>query len=188
MIWLALLIPDLLAIAMSFLLAWFFVLFASLQNGPANNNHYSSVGPRLPRWLSWFQTPDNSLYGDNGWKYEHCINYWGCYLGMVGWLLRNPANNFRINILGAKVKYGDPVKVWGNPETSDDAGGFTPGWVFITVGSYWCLYAVIPWLSARYMDIEFGWALRGYIGKPMAPENKTHIYSFSPRLFAKKPT
>ena len=25
----------------------------------------------LPNWLWWFQTPDNSLDGDEGWKKEH---------------------------------------------------------------------------------------------------------------------
>lgn len=25
----------------------------------------------LPRWLWWFQTPDNSLNGDQGWQTQH---------------------------------------------------------------------------------------------------------------------
>ena len=187
MIWFIYIIPCLLMVFVGWLFSWLFVFFAKMQDGPANNNNGSAIAPRLPTWLRWFQTPDNSLYGDTGWKLEHCPDYWGCYLGMVMWIMRNPANYFRLNVLGAKVKYGDPVKVWGDPLTADDEKMFHSGWVFIRVGRYWCLYTVIPWMPGRYMDIEFGWALREYIGKSMSPENKNHIFSFSPRLFAKMP-
>ena len=187
MIWFLYVIPCLLMVFVGWLFSWLFVFFAKMQDGPANNNNGSAIAPRLPTWLRWFQTPDNSLYGDTGWKLEHCSDYWGCYLGMVMWIMRNPANYFRLNVLGAKVKAFDPIEVYGDKKTSDDEKNFHPGWVFIRVGKYWCLYAVIPWSKKRYADIEFGWALRDYVNEVCPFKDNTHIFSLSPRLFAKMP-
>lgn len=53
------------------LLAWVVApilpMFATMQDGWSDNSHYRAVEPRLPWWLGWFMTPDNSLWGDNGW-------------------------------------------------------------------------------------------------------------------------
>ena len=188
MIWFLYVIPCLLMVGLGWLFSWLFVLFAKMQDGLINNNNGSGVQPRLPSWLRWFQTTDNSLFGDYGWQTEHCINYWGCYLGMVMWIMRNPAHFFRLNTLGANVLANLEVKIKGDPLTADDETRFHPGWVLITVGKYWCLYIVFPWSKGRYADIEFGWALRDYSKMSKTKENKKHIFSLSPRLFAKMPT
>jgi hypothetical protein len=57
----------------------------------------------LPKYLSWFQTPDNSLDGDAGWQ-NHFVGITNRYLRQVLWLLRNPAYGFDRNVLGYKVK------------------------------------------------------------------------------------
>ena len=58
---------------------------------------------KLPLWLSWFDTYDNTLDGDDGWKYEHLL-FLNCkgdsldpiriYLKRVCWLFRNTAYTF----------------------------------------------------------------------------------------------
>ena len=69
--WLAMVPVMLLVTALTFPLAFVLPFFATEQEGPLNNGNEYGLGPRLPKWLSWFQTPDNSLDGDNGWKTEH---------------------------------------------------------------------------------------------------------------------
>lgn len=76
--------------------------------------------PVLPRWLSWFQTPDNDLDGDAGWLILHwqwrykLVPTLCNYVGRVGWLLRNRAYGFKWSVLAAPIDHapafnGDPV-------------------------------------------------------------------------------
>ena len=51
-------ILELIASVFNYIAAPFVVLFADKDGF-------------LPRWLWWFQTPDNTLDGDSGWKNEH---------------------------------------------------------------------------------------------------------------------
>ena len=70
-------------------------LFREDRLGNSDNNKYQRVEPRLPLWLAWFDTPDNSLRGDARWKREHDGGYWS----MVGWLLRNRTYGFNWTVL-----------------------------------------------------------------------------------------
>ena len=63
---------------------------ASSQFGPVDNNSGFGTEPRLPEWLDWFMTPDNSLLGDGTFKAQHDGGYWS----QVQWLWRNPAYGF----------------------------------------------------------------------------------------------
>lgn len=75
---------------LALLAAPFLPLFARPHPGSIDNNNGHAIEPRLPRWLAWFQTPDNSLLGDSNWKATHD----GSYLAQVQWLWRNPAYGF----------------------------------------------------------------------------------------------
>lgn len=63
--------------------------FSTLQYGKINNGNGYGIGPRLPWWLSYMQTPDNSLDGDQG--HRNRCPYWDTRDGQVAWLKRNPA-------------------------------------------------------------------------------------------------
>lgn len=89
------LIASLLAHACAVLLAPVLPLFAVERLGRSDNNKYLRVEPRLPLWLAWFDTPDNSLRGDARWDREHTFGY----LSMVGWLLRNRVYGFNWTVL-----------------------------------------------------------------------------------------
>lgn len=55
----------------------------------------------LPRWLWWFQTPDNPCDGDKGhWERWPDTSAWGTYKRRVAWFLRNVAYGFDIGVLG----------------------------------------------------------------------------------------
>ncbi len=87
---------------LAFLLSPLLVLFKKDYIGYCNNNTYTGVEPRLPSCLSWFMTPDNSLWGDDGWKNIHCPKY-KSYWGMVKWLYRNPAYGLATSLLSMPV-------------------------------------------------------------------------------------
>ena len=70
-------------------------LFAVWKTGWCNNNLYQAESLRLPLWLSWFDTPDNSLFGDQRWEQEHNGGYWS----QVGWLYRNSLYGFKWTVL-----------------------------------------------------------------------------------------
>ena len=77
----------------------------------------------LPSWLSWFQTPDNSLDGDRGhrerWPKDGAV--W-TYARRVAWLLRNCAYGFNIDVIGFKHKDGDIKEVIGDERVGDKTG------------------------------------------------------------------
>lgn len=71
-------------------------LFAKERYGGLNNNNVFGIGPRLPLWLSWFDTRDNSLLGDAKWYAKHPA---GTYWNMVAWLYRNSLYGFKWTVL-----------------------------------------------------------------------------------------
>lgn len=76
---------------LAMLLAPLLPAFSVVRWGKLDNNNAEGIGPRLPLWLAWFDTPDNSLSGDYGWSHAHPKT---TYFDMVRWLWRNPAYGF----------------------------------------------------------------------------------------------
>jgi hypothetical protein len=113
----------------------------------------------LPGWLSWFQTPDNSLYGDNGWQRIHRINDYTSYAAQSAWIRRNPGQGFDM-LLRAKIDLSAPVKVYGDLRVSD---GWTPkGGVLLVTGSgYFHLTIIVPIGNEKCLLSSHGWRLRG---------------------------
>ena len=70
-------------------------LFKEVRLGKSNNANAELEEPRLPKWLSWFDTPDNSLLGDENWKNNHSGNHWS----MAAWLYRNTLYGFKWTVL-----------------------------------------------------------------------------------------
>ena len=77
---------------LTFPLALLIVLFNSKQDGWLDNATKQGVGPRLVKWLSWFQTPDNSLDGDHTFQSFFPPSWWS----RVHWLWRNPFYGFAV--------------------------------------------------------------------------------------------
>ena len=137
----------------------------------------------LPWRLSWFQTPDNSLWGDEG----HIVRWGGrrSYWRMVAWLLRNPAYGFEWDgPLAARCAPLSVVKVWGNPWIKNRTAAIA-GWYFCRVGPYWNFKAVIPLFGDLAFMPEFGWKLQELAqGRKI---NGKAMYVFSLRLTAFNP-
>lgn len=152
--WFLLTIISLLADIVNYPLAPFVVLFASDDGW-------------LPRWLWWFQTPDNPLDGDDGWKQFHRpfkneTNKFQRWVNRTRWLYRNSMYGFAIDVLGAKTQPGDELIVEGDPKTSNRP--LHNGWVRRTLyrngkAKYWQFYYVKAWSETRCVRINLGWKL-----------------------------
>lgn len=132
----------------------------------------------LPRWLSWFQTPDNSIDGDYGFRFEHA--QWryrlpaplARYVGRVLWLIRNPAYGFDWFIAAASVSPSDGLTFTGNPNTRDKPEG-VEGRLFVQVGEYWNFIYIRRFGAKRCVFINLGWDLRGFAEANSAPRTMT---------------
>lgn len=148
---------------------------------------------KLPPWLSWFQTPDNSLEGDSGWQNEHW--QWRKYLpkplctyvGYMGWLLRNRAYGFKWSVLAAKV-IQDTLHYKGDIDIKNrdhaKAGRFR-----VWMNSYWqykCIWQIPGQL--RCVMLNFGWQLDNYVTDPtLYLKRPKALFMFSPRITVFRP-
>lgn len=156
MMYLALVMCSLIAKVLNLVAAPFVSLFANAAGW-------------LPDWLSWFQTPDNSLDGDKGWKtsnrpYLVEDSKFKRWWNRTRWLLRNSTYGFAIDVLGAKLLSTDVVVVRGNPKVSNRP--LVQGLVVRTVRrngklKYFQWYYVKAWSSTKCIRINIGWKLWG---------------------------
>lgn len=142
-------------------------LFAVQRLGKLDNANAYRREPRLPLWLSYFDTPDNSLLGDSRWMANHSGGYWS----KVSWLYRNSLYGFKWSVLAAPIL----------PEAQEISGNklinhHTPlyGTLRIKQGSYWQYKSVNPFMG-RILVLNFGWLLDD-------TSQKKALFMFSPRL------
>lgn len=131
---------------------------------------FASDAGWLPRWLWWFQTPDNSLDGDGGWQREHRpflieTKAWQRWWNRTRWLYRNSMYGFAIDVLGAKTRPGDRLVIEGNPAVSNRP--LVNGGVFRTLYRagkpiYFQFYYIKAWSATRCVRINLGWKLWGF--------------------------
>lgn len=119
----------------------------------------------LPGWLSDFDTPDNPIYGDSGFRIDHPNDtYWTRVL----WLWRNPAYGFDVNVLGRRV-YTWPVIVSGDPWIGNMAAASIgrktgqSGYCRVKGDGCWEWYYVRQWgNTSKCVRIRLGWKLLGF--------------------------
>jgi hypothetical protein len=147
-------------------------LFAVKRMGNTDNNRYQSVEWRLPIWLSWFDTPDNSLYGDDNWYEAHKPNYFSA----VAWLYRNSLYGFKWSVLAAPNNPKVCTVIEGATNLNHHTG--TYGVMRITrTDGYWQLKIVTPSkvFKGRIWVLNFGWLLDD-------PSQEKALFMCSPRL------
>lgn len=89
---------------------------------------------RLPKWLTWFQTPNAPLDGDRGYQYRY--TWLKCKYGRrVMWLIRNPAGGFCWSPIGYYIEAGTKVTFKGTKNVNET----TPGWQLIATEDDKCL-------------------------------------------------
>ncbi len=100
----------------------------------------------LPSWLYYFDTPDNTIDGDNGWKNEtrpikNENNRFKRYINRVFWLWRNSLYGFNRSILAVQYRPGDYI-TWKGDRYVTNAPNGCEGWVFKKL---WHDFDVIAW-------------------------------------------
>lgn len=167
------------------LLAPILPAFAYMQYGWSNNHEEEKVEPRLPKWLNWYMTPDNSLYGDQGWRLQHCPHHWRDYFGQVLWLWRNPAAGFCWSVLGGRID-GDTlfhVKDSGSGLNVDKGQGAF-GWFRITAstGLFQCRIVKHLW-GEKAWTFDYGWLLDPYVKDDhLYFHQPTALFQFQPQV------
>ncbi|MFZ4540090.1 DUF7338 family protein [Propionivibrio sp.] len=136
-------------------------LFAKDTYGSIDNNNGFGVEPRLPAWLSWLMTFDNSLWGDGAFKALHDGGYWS----QVQWLWRNSAYGFERSVLAANIKPSDIPEVKGDPWIADKPEG-KQGWCLVLIGSYWNFIWIKKYSETMCCKFEMGWKLKTYAERP----------------------
>lgn len=152
-------ILTLIAYLVSYILAMLlnpvFVLFAKPTLGPVNNNNGIGVEPRLPNWLSWFMTTDNSLWGDNGWQTKHCPEF-RSYLGQVKWLWRNAAQGFSWSVLAYQMDGSETFTLkHSGSGVIVDKGRDQLGWFYIRSSNGAWQFRYVGYL----FSFEAGWLI-----------------------------
>lgn len=171
----------LLVSALTFPLAFFLPIFVEKRQGLLDNGTKSGEGFYLKPYLSWFQTPDNSLDGDEGWRVEHwqwrfkLPSALATYVGRIGWLWRNPAYGF-----GYVYLTGSPLTAIysGNRNVNDSPG--VEGWCLVQSNGLFQFVYVKRIAENKSIYCNFGWNIKGLIDGTQTTHFAT--FAFSPRL------
>jgi hypothetical protein len=150
-------------------------LFSKMEMGWMDNHSYIGLGHRLPKWLNWFMTPDNSLEGDATFEQINGKSYWA----MVKWLWRNPAYSFGLKYLN--TPYYTVVK--GDPTIRDNDNA-KAGWCFVKANGLFLFRWIKPIGFNRCIYCNFGWNIMGLVDPNVnpKPDEWQSTFVFSPRL------
>jgi len=150
-------------------------LFATMQEGLINNGSATGIEPRLPKWLGWLQTPDNSLWGDQTFQLLHSPSYWSEVL----WLWRNPAYSFALRYVTAPYT----TLVSGDPSIKDNQNA-KKGWCLVHANGLFQFVFIAPIGFSRCFMVNLGWNVRGLVDPNVDPKPNTWqaTFVFSPRI------
>jgi hypothetical protein len=172
-----LLVPiSLLITLVAVILAPVMPLFAVQKLWWCDNHSYEAVGPVLPSWLNWFNTPDNDLYGDATIQSINGINYWA----KVKWLWRNPAYSFALKYLNEPYE----TTVYGD-KTIKDNDNAKAGYCFVRAnGLFQFRYIKRIASTNRCILVNLGWNIMGLVDDNVQPKPSQWqaTFVFSPRI------
>jgi hypothetical protein len=152
-------------------------LFKQNIYGWCNNHSYQAFGPRLPSWLNWFMTPDNSLDGDASFQQLFPP---GSYWSQVHWLWRNPAYSFGLRYLTAP--YFTTVS---GDKTIKDNDNAKAGWCLVHAnGLFQFVYIKRIFSTSRCIYVNLGWNIRALVDDNVNPKPDPYqaTFVFSPRI------
>ena len=140
-----------------------------------DNHSYKAIGPVLPTWLNWFNTPDNTLDGDATFEKMNGISYWA----KVKWLLRNPAYSFALRYVNSPYE----TSVKGDPTIKDNDNA-KKGWCLVHANGLFQFTLVAPIGFSRCIYVNLGWNIRGLVDVNVNPKPLIwqSTFVFSPRI------
>jgi len=144
----------------------------------------------LPNWLRWFQTPDNSLDGDHGWKTEHrCFKGhpkvdqgWRRWVNRFRWLWRNSMHGFEREVLGFTPADGFKYSFRGNQSVGNRPlmnGLVLRAAVNPDGRAAFQFYFVKAWSGRYCLRINLGWKIWQ---NPQVGESCQHVISINPMM------
>lgn len=168
---------NLIGTILTFPLAFILALLKEDKEGWLDNGTKWGVGPRLFKWLSWFQTPDNSLDGDHGWEEKHSHSWWS----RVQWLWRNPFYGFAVKYLHGT----EGISYLGDLKCDES----NPGSLYV-YGKGLFQYVLFKPMFGKTLYLNLGWNIRALVDPQYVndPNNAAFIadypatFAFSPRL------
>lgn len=175
--WYIILVPiNLLVTLLALIISPILPIFSSEQDGWLDNHSSWGKGPRLPSWLNWFMTPDNSLDGDATFEKLNGTGYWS----KVKWLCRNPAYSFGIRYLVPEYI----TSVFGDPTIKDNDNA-KQGWCLVRANGLFQLRIVKRLFgSSRCFYCNLGWNILGLVDVNVNPKPNPWqaTFVFSPRI------
>lgn len=172
-----LLVPiSVLLTLIAYIIAPILPVFAVQMDGWLLNHSVWGIGPRLPTWLNWFMTPDNSLDGDQTFQDVNGRSYWS----KVKWLWRNTSYSFALRYLNTPYC----AKVSGD-KTIKDNDNAKAGWCFVTVnGLFQYRYIKKIPFTQRCILVNLGWNIMGLVDDNVQPKPDIWqaTFVFSPRI------
>jgi hypothetical protein len=157
----------------AYIIAPILPLFAIQKNGWLDNHSVWGIGPRLPTWLNWFMTPDNSLDGDRTFDQINGRSYWS----KVKWLWRNPAYSVCLKYINT-IQNQTFVKGDDSIRDNDNAKA---GWVFVRCAGLFQFTWIAPIGNNRCFYFNIGWNIRGTL-HTVPVEAYQATFAFSPRI------
>lgn len=152
-------------------------LFAEERDGKLDNAKAEGVGARLPTWLAWLDTPDNSLDGDAA--FIEKTAKWPPYLRRVRWLLRNRAYGLKTGPLAYDYAPGKTgVQCSGDPSVNRN-NGVTGTYTCRTSDGHWQRKIVKKLIGDWGIMWNFGWQLDEFV--PEGKKGKAML-QLSPRF------
>ena len=175
-----LVIINLIGTILTFPLALLIVLFAKDEMGWVNNATAKAIGPRLPKWLNWFQTWDNSLDGDAGFVAAHKPSWWS----KVQWLWRNPFYGFAV----VEFDGSTGMSYLGDLATNETHYGY-----ILVTGHGLFQWVYTRKLGSKTLYINLGWNIKALIDPAFITPDQWHdnteviknyhaTFAFSPRI------
>ena len=175
-----LVIINLIGTILTFPLALLIVLFAKDKMGWVNNATAKAIGPRLPKWLNWFQTWDNSLDGDITFVTTHKPSWWS----KVQWLWRNPFYGFAV----VEFDGSTGMSYLGNLATNETHYGY-----ILVTGHGLFQWVYTRKLGSKTLYLNFGWNIRALVDPAFITPDQWHnnteviknyhaTFAFSPRI------
>lgn len=132
---------------------WAMPAFCRMEYGPIDNANGFANEPRLPTWLNYCNTYDNSLWGDDNWKKSRDASvYWS----MVAWLYRNSFYTGKLKLFGMPVQIAGRIQS-GNPNINHHTNTFGSLRINQPNGA-WQYKCVKPFLG-RILILNMGWLL-----------------------------
>ena len=151
-------------------------LFSQNIYGWCNNHSYEDFGSRLPTWLNWFMTPDNTLNGDATFQTMFPPNQWW---SQVHWLWRNPLPTFALRTLS-----GVYWTSWQGDKTIKDNDNAKAGWCLVHANGLFQFTSVTPIGFSRCIYVNLGWNIRALVDDNVQPKPLIYqaTFCFSPRI------